>query len=134
MKIKNQMEDNLIEQPKCNLVQCGGKTNGSCNDMRLIEFIQDLKEAIQNGEFNKHEKQHNRGLAQDEVRSTESAEPDPQSISAISSLINVNNLSNQTFSYIINWLKQQQTQIEESRVSIHLSPHMIFFCFFLSSF
>ncbi len=29
---------------------------------------------------------------------------------AISSLINVNNLSNQTFVYIINWLKQQQMQ------------------------
>ena len=63
------------------------------SDTKIIEFINDLKKAIQTGEFHHQVK----------------TPPGQQSslTTTISNLINVDNLSNQTFSYIINWLKQQ---------------------------
>ena len=73
------------------------------NDSKVIEFINDLKRAIQTGEF------------QQQLKSNSDA-TDSQSLSVISNLINVDNLSNQTFSYIINWLKQQQQHTDENKV------------------
>jgi hypothetical protein len=57
-------------------------------DENLIQLIKDLKEAIQNG-----------CLTQDIELS---------SSNPLKSLINVNNLSNQTFTYIVDWLRGQQ--------------------------
>jgi len=67
-------------------------------DSKVIDFINDLKRAIQTGEF------------QQQLKSDELNNQDQQqnSLSVISNLINVDNLSNQTFSYIVNWLKEQQ--------------------------
>lgn len=56
---------------------------------RINEFINDLKEAIESGKL------HQSNMLQ-------------QSAAQLNKLINVDNLSNQTFTYIINWLKQQQ--------------------------
>jgi hypothetical protein len=56
---------------------------------RINEFINDLKEAIESGKL------HKTNMLQ-------------QSAAQLNKLINVDNLSNQTFTYIINWLKQQQ--------------------------
>ncbi len=79
------------------------------NDTRILEFMQDLKEAIQNGEFQQCEQTRNAANKQTES-STESNEIND------GNLINVNNLSNQTFNYIINWLKQQQIQNTDEKV------------------
>lgn len=83
------------------------------NNTKLIEFIHDLKEAIQNGEFqtnnnnnysnNQHYLHHQQHQQQEQQQQYET-------------INHVNNLSNQTFNYIINWLKQQQFQIDENKV------------------
>ena len=75
------------------------------NDTKIIEFMQDLREAIQNGEFQRYEQQLEENSNKENNNLNESSEK-PVS-GQISNLINVNNLSNQTFNYIINWLKQQ---------------------------
>ena len=72
-------------------------------DNKIIEFMQDLKEAIRSGEFQRYEQQ---------VFSKQANDPfvnsgDEECHLPVSGLLNVNNLSNQTFNYIINWLKQQ---------------------------
>lgn len=64
-------------------------------DSKVIDFINDLKRAIQTGEF------------QQQLKADEQQQ-EQNSLSVISNLINVDNLSNQTFSYIVNWLKEQQ--------------------------
>lgn len=88
------------------------------NDTKIIEFMQDLKEAIQSGEFQSYGETTEKH--QDDSRDQSS---DPN----ISSLINVNNLSNQTFNYIINWLKQQQLQqTDENKVRLVLNSRI--FC------
>jgi hypothetical protein len=78
------------------------------NDTKIIEFMQDLKEAIQNGEFQQYEDTCNA------ANETEAAELVGNS--NLANIINVNNLSNQTFNYIINWLKQQQIQHIDEKV------------------
>lgn len=83
------------------------------NNTKLIEFIHDLKEAIQNGEFQQanttpsHTKIN--GNLQQQLKLHNQHHQQYETIS------NVNNLSNQTFSYIINWLKQQQFQIDDNK-------------------
>ena len=91
---------------------------------KIIEFMQDLKSAIENGQFQNNEDQINIEMNNDFENNIQ-----------ISNLLNVNNLSNQTFSYIINWLRQQQNQQIQipcvSSYSKHLgfifllSPHII---------
>jgi hypothetical protein len=66
-------------------------------DQRVLEFIRELKQAIENGEF-----QNQAAIKGNDSNSASNNENDDQS-----KIINVNNLSNQTFNYIINWLKQQ---------------------------
>lgn len=70
-------------------------TDSSCNQRRLAEFIHDLKDAIESGKFHN---QSNNELVQELQQQQQH----------LDKLINVDNLSNQTFSYIINWLKQQK--------------------------
>ena len=59
------------------------------DEKKLLAFIQDLKEAIQSGQLKCGAVPNHETSTRDHIK-------------------NVNNLSNQTFSYIINWLKQQQ--------------------------
>lgn len=63
------------------------------NDTSFIELIKELKLAIENGQ----------------VLTNSIQEPSNANIA------NVNNLSNQTFNYIINWLKQQQCQQQQQQ-------------------
>lgn len=65
-------------------------TTTKSNQNRLVEFIHDLKEAIETGKLH-HQHQ-------------------ASSAAHLNKLINVDSLSNQTFSYIISWLKQQQQE------------------------
>ena len=84
------------------------------NDSKVVEFINDLKRAIQTGEF------------QQQLKSTptDDQQSDSQSMTVISNLINVDNLSNQTFNYIINWLKQQQPpNTYENKVNTLILTH-----------
>ena len=67
------------------------------NDKKLIELINGLRLAIQNGEI--------QSLTTNNKSSTNESLTNRNI--ANSSFANVNNLSNQTFNYIINWLKQQ---------------------------
>jgi hypothetical protein len=99
------------------------------DETRIIEFMHDLKEAIQNGQFQCYENQQSLQIKEEyNEQSMNVNENDSlpigtganQSLNAISNLINVNNLSNQTFNYIINWLKQQKNQIEENKVKYSL--------------
>lgn len=76
-------------------------------DHKIIEFMQDLKAAIQSGEFQRYEQQ----LADKQQANGQFSTCDSNECQApMSSLLNVNNLSNQTFNYIINWLKQQNKE------------------------
>ena len=94
------------------------------SDTKVIDFINDLKRAIQTGEF------------QQQLKSTSNDnnanEQEQHSLSVISNLINVDNLSNQTFSYIINWLKEQQptqSQNDEAKKVITTgNRHSMFKC------
>ena len=105
-------------KPPCHYATAStANLNKHNNDTRIVEFIHDLKEAIQNGEFQQMDEppppqQQSPANENEKIIAEQSA----QSITMISSLINVNNLSNQTFNYIISWLKQQQHQIEENKV------------------
>jgi len=58
------------------------------HDENLIQFIRNLKDAIQSGSL---------------AHESELSVSNP-----LKSLINVNNLSNQTFTYIVDWLRGQQ--------------------------
>jgi hypothetical protein len=85
---------------------------------QLIEFINDLKDAIQNGHFN--ESNNNTTSSSSSSTSSTSSSTITTTSTTIAlnetntnltnniNLKNVNNLSNQTFSYIISWLKHQQ--------------------------
>lgn len=88
------------------------------NDTKILEFMQDLKEAIQNGEFQRCEQQEELKSGEPSKATQNEADQEQSTpIASIANLINVNNLSNQTFNYIINWLKQQQLQqLEENKV------------------
>ena len=95
------------------------------NDTKILEFMQDLKEAIQSGEFQRYEQHEDTKAGHETETDQENGVP-----SSIASLINVNNLSNQTFNYIINWLKQQQLQqLEENKVWINNFHFMFSFTF-----
>jgi hypothetical protein len=63
------------------------------NDKRLLEFMNEIKQAIQNGSFEPPQQPNDSGSIQNSL---------------------ISNLSNQTFNYIINWLKQQATTNEVS--------------------
>lgn len=76
-------------------------------DHKIIEFMQDLKAAIQSGEFQRYEQQLVDSKQQTNSQFSNGETIDCQQQPPMSSLLNVNNLSNQTFNYIINWLKQQ---------------------------
>lgn len=76
-------------------------------DHKIIEFMQDLKAAIQSGEFQRYEQQLDDSKEQTNSQLSSGDSNDCQQQPPMSSLLNVNNLSNQTFNYIINWLKQQ---------------------------
>ena len=95
------------------------KENANNNDTKVIELIQDLKEAIENGQFqpNHSDSAKQDSFYNDNANTAENgAEAQQANLSVISNLITVDNLSNQTFSYIINWLKQQQSLNEENKV------------------
>jgi hypothetical protein len=86
------------------------------NNAKLIEFIHDLKEAIQNGEF--QSSNSNVKLQQQlQLHNHQQQNKLQEQIQQYEPINNVNNLSNQTFNYIINWLKQQQFQIDENKVN-----------------
>jgi hypothetical protein len=87
---------------------------------RIIEFVHDLKNAIENGHLKNDEppppppQQHVDLKSSVEACDPESSQNNPTLItSQISNLMNVNNLSNHTFSYIINWLKTHQQQKQQ---------------------
>lgn len=104
------------------------KENANNNDTKVIELIQDLKEAIENGQFqpNNSDNAKQDSFYNENGNTAESGgEAQQANLSVISNLINVDNLSNQTFSYIINWLKQQQSLNEENKVI-----YSFFFCWF----
>ena len=74
-------------------------SNGGGGDKQLIDLINGLTLAIQRGEITLNQQQQNKNQS-------------------IPTFANVNNLSNQTFNYIINWLKQQsQTTTASNGVS-----------------
>lgn len=80
-------------------------SNGSTmttTDKRVIDFIKELKQAIDNGEFQQHAKNEGNDANTETINDNEDR----------NKIMNVNNLSNQTFNYIINWLKQQ-SQVNE---------------------
>ena len=83
-------------------------------ETKVIDFINDLKRAIQTGEF------------QQQLKSDEQNQEQQQqnSLSVISNLINVDNLSNQTFSYIVNWLKEQQPSPSPQTSLSHQQNHV----------
>lgn len=111
------MDENLVETNSIynnankNTNNTITNANINRNNTKLIEFIHDLKEAIQNGEF----QQSNNILNQQLQIQQQQKQQQEQQYEQIN---NVNNLSNQTFNYIINWLKQQQTQIDENKVCV----------------
>ncbi len=72
-------------------------------DKQLLEFISGLQLAFQNGELLLKTNQQN---LLNNNKNTNSIQQQQQ-YSASTTFANVNNLSNQTFNYIINWLKQQ---------------------------
>jgi hypothetical protein len=73
------------------------KLSAEQNDKRLVNFMNEIKQAIQNGNFE-----------QPQVHS----HTDSLQYSLIS------NLSNQTFNYIINWLKQQTNEASPGFASV----------------
>ena len=87
--------------------------NKTAEHPTIVNFINDLKEAI---ECSETDNQHNT-LEQQQIdytklvlqstTETNTMGTTTGQINTISSLINVNNLSNQTFVYIMNWLRQQ---------------------------
>lgn len=60
----------------------------SISEKKLVEFMHDLEKALKNGKIN-HSNETNQ------------------------SFLSMDNLSNQTFMYIVNWLKSHQIKIEE---------------------
>ena len=107
-----------------NDTSCNGNITNSFGllnktDTKVIDFINDLKRAIQTGEFQQQ-------LKTTSNNSNEQNSSDKNSLSVISNLINVDNLSNQTFSYIVNWLKEQQppnVEHEENKVNFNTQLH-----------
>ena len=75
-------------------------TTAPVSDVQLAEFMRDLNDAIQKGRFKPPVPEQDTG--QSAAYSTAKEAP------SVPGLANVHNLSNQTFSYIVNWLKQQQ--------------------------
>lgn len=87
---------------------------------RLIEFIYDLKEAIESGHFASassspsaaaNEKDNNVCSISSLTRTTTTTTTTTATVApstVFSNLLNVDNLSNQTFTYIVSWLKQHQ--------------------------
>lgn len=71
----------------------------STANKKLIEFIHDLNEAIQNGNFSFSQSCSSSSNANNQQKN-------------FMQQCNVDNLSNQTFSYIINWLKQHQLKYD----------------------
>jgi uncharacterized membrane protein required for colicin V production len=72
--------------------------NSNGGDKQLIDLINGLTLAIQRGEITLNQQQQNKNQS-------------------IPTFANVNNLSNQTFNYIINWLKQQSQTTASNGVS-----------------
>ena len=118
------MDENLIESNSLfnnNNANNNNKKNNNNNNTKLIEFIQDLKEAIQNGEFHSNAITNFNNLSnQQHHQEQQQQQQIYKSEQQYETINNVNNLSNQTFNYIINWLKQQQFQIEDNKVFIFL--------------
>jgi hypothetical protein len=90
---------------------------------RIIEFVHDLKNAIENGHLKNDEKPHQLDLKSN-AQSTDGQGISSTTLNQISNLMNVNNLSNHTFSYIINWLKthQQQKQQQDQQQQQQQTP------------
>ena len=65
----------------------------SISDKRLIEFVHDLQDAIHSGKFQ---------------IATSTELTNKNHMQNFLNQSNVDNLSNQTFTYIVNWLKQHQ--------------------------
>ena len=118
---ERKMDENLLEEnsifnkngcTNSNTSHQNSNINNKTNNKKLIEFIHDLKQAIQNGEFQTYNA--NTNLQQQLLHNHHRQLQEQQQYETIN---NVNNLSNQTFNYIINWLKQQQFQIDENKVN-----------------
>ena len=90
---------------------------------RIIEFVHDLKNAIENGHLRNSDQQTSAEIAplqSSSVFSDSNAANNSVSnlfSTQISNLMNVNNLSNQTFSYIVNWLKTHQPKSNQNQHS-----------------
>lgn len=75
-------------------------------ERKLVEFMHDLEKALKNGKINNSINQTNKS-------------------SSFSNQTSIDNLSNQTFMYIVNWLKTHQLKIDE-KVSISFFFFLIF--------
>jgi hypothetical protein len=80
---------------------------------RIIEFVHDLKNAIESGQLKNGGSEQLDALNTSVESSNDPAAQTMTMTSQISNLMNVNNLSNHTFSYIINWLKNHQQKQTE---------------------
>lgn len=93
------------------------------NNAKLIEFIYDLNQAIKNGHFSKQENS-------DESRDVSCTLRQNDSNSQLNNLINVKNLSNSTYTYIISWLKNQQ-RVQQSYDATKVRNYCYFLYFFI---
>lgn len=118
----------MSEVLQSNEESCVSESCSNEANKRLVEFIHDLKEAIETGQFHQTSQVVNEEkegmkqtsfVAKEEAAILDTADTSnhtdqlpvsttPTPTTVLTNLINVDNLSNQTFTYIINWLKQQQ--------------------------